>query len=253
MRRSKTLSRIRNGEAVRLACLGHYIPAYVAHAARAGYDCIWVDLEHRKMQSREVDALLAFGHLYDVDIMIRPPTLEKTGLCRYLEDGAAGLMIPHVSDVNLAKQLVQFTKFPPLGNRGIDNAGLDADFLLHDPDEYAAWCNRETFLVAQIETPEAVYNIDPIVSAEGVDLVFIGPGDLGLRLRQTNEMTLDEAWERVASACKSHGKAFGGPVASPQEMKQRRNQGAQFLLGTSEFAAWSSSLVADIQIYNEID
>lgn len=253
MRASKTLQRMRSGETIRLAVLGHYIPAFVAHAARAGFDCIWVDLEHRKMQSREVDALLAFGHLYDIDILIRPPTLEKTGLCRYLEDGAAGLMIPHVSDADLAAQLVQFTKFPPLGNRGIDNAGLDADFHLHDPDQYAAWCNRETFLVAQIETPQAVRNIDSIAGTEGVDLIFIGPGDLGLRLRQKNEMTIDDAWDAVAEACKKHGKAFGGPVASNDEMKRRRSMGAQLLLGSSEFDSWSGALREDIKKYDGLD
>ncbi|MGB7345791.1 MAG: aldolase/citrate lyase family protein [Pirellulaceae bacterium] len=252
MRISKTLSRVRSGEPIRLAVLGHYIPAYVAHAARAGYDCLWVDLEHRGMQSREIDALLAFGHLFDIDILIRPPTLEKTGLCRFLEDGAAGLMIPHLSTPEMAEMLVQYTKFPPLGNRGIDNAGLDADFHVHNPDEYAAWVNRETFLVAQIETPEAVRNCDAIAATEGVDLIFIGPGDLGLRLRQTNEMTLDEAWETVAAACKKHGKAFGGPCASQAEMQQRREQGAQLLLGSSEFSGWSSALVDDIKVYDSL-
>ncbi|NNE01242.1 MAG: 4-hydroxy-2-oxovalerate aldolase [Pirellulaceae bacterium] len=253
MRESKTLARIREGAAIRLCVLGHYIPAYIAHAARAGYDCIWVDLEHRGMQSREVDALLAFGHLYDIDILIRPPTLEKTGLCRYMEDGAAGLMIPHVSTPDLAATLVQYTKFPPIGNRGIDNAGLDADFHVHDPDHYASWANRETFLVAQIETPEAVRNAESIAATEGIDLLFIGPGDLGLRLRQTKEMTIDDAWETVAAACKKHNTAFGGPCVSPEEMIRRREQGAQLLLGSSEFSAWSESLAVDIRQYDKLD
>lgn len=75
-------------------------------------------------QAREVEALLAFSHLFDIDIMLRPPTLEKTRLYRYLEDGAAGLMIPHVSTAGKAKMLVDAVKFPPLGDRGLDNAGL---------------------------------------------------------------------------------------------------------------------------------
>ena len=76
MRKSKTLARIRNGEPIRTCCLGHYIPAYVCHAARAGYDCIWIDLEHRAMTVHEVQALLAFSHLYDIDLLMRPPTLD---------------------------------------------------------------------------------------------------------------------------------------------------------------------------------
>ncbi len=253
VRKSKTLQRVRDGEVIRLAVLGHYIPAYVAHAARAGYDCIWVDLEHRAMLSREVEALLAFGHLYDIDMLIRPPTLEKTGLCRYLEDGATGLMIPHLSTPEMAVQLVQNTKFPPLGNRGIDNAGLDADFHVHDPDHYADWANRETFLVAQIETAQAVHHAEAIAAVPGIDLLFIGPGDLGLRLRQSKEMTLDEAWQTVADGCKKNATAFGGPCADLAEMKQRRDQGAQLLLGSVEFSGWSAALVEDIKAYDSLE
>jgi len=253
MRKSKTLARIRNGEPVRACVLGHYIPAYICHAARAGYDCIWIDLEHRAMSVREVQALLAFSHLYDIDILMRPPTLEKTGIYRYLEDGAAGILIPHVSTPQKAKMLVDAVKFPPIGDRGIDNAGLDSDFQIHGPDEYVAWANQETFLAVQIETPEAVHNAEAIAAVEGVDLVFVGPGDLGLRLRQSGEMTLDDAWEIVAAACKKHGKAFGAPTMGGEEMQKRHRQGAQFLVNSSEFEGWSSGLADEIKQFEELD
>jgi len=84
MRPSKTLARIRSGDTVRLCNLGHYIPAYLKHAAHSGYDCIWLDLEHRNFADREVSSLLAMSHLHDIDILVRPPTLEKTRLYRYL-------------------------------------------------------------------------------------------------------------------------------------------------------------------------
>ncbi len=252
MRKSKTLARLRAGETIRTCVLGHYIPGYVSHAQRAGYDCIWLDMEHRAFSIHQVQALMAYSHLFDIDIMLRPPTLEKTGLYRYLEEGAAGLLIPHVSTPEMAEMLVQATKFPPLGNRGIDNAGLDSDFHIHDADEYVAWANRETFLTLQIETPEAVHNVDAIAAVDGVDMLFVGPGDLGLRLRQTKEMTLDEAWERVAEACKKHGKAFGGPTLSPGEMQQRREQGAQLLVGNGEFENWMGALYKSAEKYEAL-
>jgi len=252
MRKSITLARIRAGDPVKSCVLGHFIPAYVCHAARAGYDCIWLDMEHRAQTVREIQALLAFSHLYDIDIMLRPPTLEKTALYRYLEDGAAGLMIPHVSTAEKARMLVDAVKFPPIGDRGLDNAGLDADFHIHDADEYVAWANKETFLTVQIETPEAVRNVDAIAAVEGVDVLFVGPGDLGLRLRQSGEMTLDEAWEAVAAACKKHGKAFGGPTIGQDEMKKRHAQGAQYLVASSEFHGWSTALRENFKTFGEL-
>ena len=133
MRPSKTLAKIRSGQTVRMCVLGHFHPPFIHQAARAGFDCIWLDLEHRLIDEREVQALLTHFHLADIDCMLRPPTLEKTRLYRYLEDGSSGLMIPHVSTADKVRNLVYAVKFPPLGDRGIDAAGMDVLFDLPDP------------------------------------------------------------------------------------------------------------------------
>jgi 2-keto-3-deoxy-L-rhamnonate aldolase RhmA len=238
MRKSKTLSRLRHNETVRICCLGHYIPAFIKHAAHFGFDCIWLDLEHRSLGDREVQSLLALSHRFDIDIMVRPPTLEKTRLYRYLEDGAAGLLIPHVNTVERAEMLVNAVKFPPIGDRGIDGAGLDADYLTADNANYPQAANDETFLVVQIETPAAVEQVDAIAALNGLDGLFIGPGDLGLRLRTTTtDLTLEDAFQRTADACKRHGKAWGTPVPSVDALRRRRAQGGQLLAHGGEFLA----------------
>jgi 2-keto-3-deoxy-L-rhamnonate aldolase RhmA len=238
MRSSKTLARFRNNETVRLCALGHFIPSYIRHAAHFGFDCIWLDLEHRNMDDREVQALMAFFHLYDIDCMLRPPTLEKTRLYRYLEDGATGLMIPHVSTPEKAKMLADAVKFPPIGDRGTDGAGLDSDFYLQGGGDYPEQANAETFLVVQIETPQAVENVDAIAAVEGVDGMFVGPGDLGLRLKHTvGGPTLEQCYERVAQAAKKHGKAWGCPAGTTEDMQKRYDQGGRLLAHGGEFLA----------------
>ncbi len=251
MRPSKTLARLRSGQVARVCSLGHFIPAYVAHAARAGYDCIWLDLEHRGMPSREVEALLAHCHLYDIDCLLRSPTREKTRLYRYLEDGAAGLMIPHVANAQQARQLVEATKFPPIGNRGLDNAGLDSGYLEStDFIAYAAAANQETYLTVQIETPEAVENCEEIIATAGVDAVFVGPGDLGLRLTlagDTDGSELEASIVRVAAACKKYGKAWGCPAGSAEMLRHRRDQGAQLLANFGDYLGLMQGLAAGVQ------
>lgn len=238
MRKSKTLARLRAGEVARLAVLGHHIPAYVCHAARAGYDCIWLDLEHRGLSYHQVQGLMAFFHLYDIDCMLRAPTLEKTRLYRYLEDGATGLMIPHVSTPEKAQMLAQAVKFPPVGDRGLDNAGFDSGWRqTEDPIEYTKWANQETFLCVQIETPEAVDNAEEIASIEGVDMIFVGPGDLGLRYDMagdTGGQMLEKGFERVAAACAKYNKPWACP-ASGETMKRRYDQGARVLANFGEY------------------
>ena len=238
MRISKTLARLRDNELVRICGLGHFLPSYIRHAAHFGFDCIWLDLEHRVMNDREVQSLLTFCHLYDIDCMVRPPTLEKTRLYRYFEDGAAGLMIPHVSTPEKAEMLAQAVKFPPLGDRGIDGAGLDSDFYLRGGEGYTDRANAETFLVVQIETPEAVDNVHEIAAVPGVDGMFVGPGDLGLRLKHDGSgMTLDSAMDRVAEAAKNHGKAWGCPAGSVGQISDLHNRGARLLAHGGEFMA----------------
>ena len=250
MRKSKTLARIRNKETVRMCCLGHYIPMFVKHAAHNGFDCIWLDLEHRNFSDRDVQALLVQSHLHDIDIMVRPATTEKTGLYRYLEDGAAGLMIPHVNTAEKARMLVDAVKYPPIGDRGLDGAGLDADFYCGDTDAFVKGANEETFLVVQVETLQALSAVDEIASVPGLDGIFIGPGDLGLRLKlDPNHLTLEAAIEQVAAACAKHGKAWGLPTATPEILKKRQTQGGQLLNHGGEFGAIMNMLRESIKAF----
>lgn len=243
MRRSKTLMKLRAGETVRMCAFGHYIPEFVHLAARSGFDCIWLDLEHRLIDEREVQALLTHFHAADIDCMLRPPTLEKTRLYRYLEDGATGLMIPHVSTEAKARMLVDAVKFPPLGDRGLDGVGYDNLFDLPDVAEYTEAANRETFLVVQIETIEAVNNVEAIAATDGVAGLFVGPGDLGLRLsHQSNSMTLESVIARVAKAAKQNGRAWGLPAGCVEDLKRYLEMGAQLLVHGSEYSAMRSML-----------
>lgn len=239
MRRSKTLAKIRSGQVARVCSLGHYIPAYVQMAAHAGFDCIWLDAEHRAWDDRELQAILAQFHRCDIDCLLRPPTLEKSRLYRYLEDGATGLMIPHVSTPERARELVQATRFPPLGDRGLDGSGLDNEFYIHGHGDYTQQANHETMLIVQIETPQAVNNLEAIAEVDGVDGLFVGPGDLGLRLRHSVDptLTLDVAYERAANAARKFRKAWGCPASSAADIRRFREMGAQLIAHGGDFFA----------------
>ena len=242
MRNSKTLTKIHQNQCARVCGLGHYLPFFVRYAAHFGYDVIWLDLEHRAMTDREVQSLLGLCYHNNIDCMVRPPTQERTRLYRYFEDGATGLMMPLVSDAAEAQHIVNAVKFPPMGNRGMDGAGLDGDFGLGvwSPDStYTDDANRETFITVQIETPDALGNVEEIAAVPGVDALFVGPGDLGLRLSQSESQTqtsLDEAIAQVADAARRHGIAWGIPAGTPELIKQYRAMGAQLLAYGGDFS-----------------
>lgn len=241
MRKSKMLKKFRSGGFARVCGLGHYLPFYIRYAANCRYDGIWLDLEHRAMDAREVQAIVMLCYHNDIDCMVRPPTLERTKLYRYLEDGASGFLVPLVSEPEMAVDLVRAAKYPPLGNRGMDGAGLDGDFGIGawDPQmDYSNAANRETFLICQIETLQAVANAEEIASIDGVDGLFVGPADLSLRIETEGDgsLTMDKAIETVAAAVEKHGKLWGITAGSVDDIQRFRGMGAQMVPWGGDFS-----------------
>ena len=255
MRKSKVLAKIRAGKVARIFCIGFPQGMAPSMAAHFHYDGIWVDAEHRVWDPREVDTMIGRHHAADIDCIWRPPTKEKNALYRLLEDGATGLMIPHVSTSDQARSLVQAMKFPPLGDRGFDGAGRDASFWFGAPKDYIEQSNRETFLVAQIETKEAVDNIDAIAAVPGVDVLFIGPGDLSLRLGcspSVNDPHMMEAQKKVAAAARKHGIAWGRPVGTADDARVIIEIGALFVVLGSEFVAMINQMTTCSAHFDEL-
>ena len=233
------LQKFRSGRFARVCGLGHFLPFFVRHAAYQKFDGIWLDLEHRAMDTREVQAIVAMCHRYDVDCMVRTPTLERTGLYRYLEEGASGFLVPLISDVETARQVVDAAKFPPVGNRGIDGAGLDGDYTLDAWKPGIDYCddaNRQTFILIQIETVQAIDQIEPICALEGVDGLFIGPSDLSRRMAFAKGLTLEQTIAKVAEVTRRHGKVWGITAGTLEDLSRFRKLGAQIVPRGGDFA-----------------
>jgi 2-keto-3-deoxy-L-rhamnonate aldolase RhmA len=254
-RPSKVLAKIRAGQVARICSTGSQLRYFPHMAAHFGYDGVWVDNEHNGWDTSAAREMILRHHLADVDCIWRPPTLERAGLSRLLEDGASGLMIPFVNTPERARQLVDATRFPPVGDRGLDGAGLDGKFWVGKPADYVQQANRETVLVVQIETPQALDNAADIAAISGVDVLFIGPGDLSLRLgcaASWSEAKMRIALERTAAAARQHGKAWGCPVGSLEDARTVIGLGAQFVNFGSEFFGVMQQLEKCAAQWNEL-
>lgn len=249
-RRSKLLAKIRSGGVARICSTGTCIPFLPHLAAHAGFDAVWVCAEHRPWDARQTEMMLLQHRLADIDCVWRPPTTERALLSRLLEDGATGLMIPMVNTAEAARQLVRATKFPPLGDRGLDGAGVDAGFWVNRDPDYINLANTETALIVQIESPEGIQNVEEIAAVPGVDVVFLGPGDLSLRLNcqpSIQDPVLRPAVEKLAAACRQHGKPWGFPVGTAEDARIAVSLGCQFLNYGSDFGAVLAMLTKHAQ------
>lgn len=245
MRKSRVLEKIRNGEVARICALGSYLPYFPSLAARAGYDGVWVDGEHKPFNPREAQALIGFHHIADIDCLWRPPTREKAALYRFLEDGASGLIIPHVESVEEARSLINAVRFPPLGNRGLDGAAFDTGYGAAGGPDYPAEANRETVLFLQIETPQALEQVEEIAALDGVDGIFFGPGDMAFRLGcrpAAKDPQMAQIHQRIAKAVSRSGKTWGRPAVAGEDLEAIVDAGAGFVVLGSEMQFIRASL-----------
>lgn len=233
MVKSRVLRKLRDGDLVRVAGMSRVRDPWLAEVIGwTGYDVIWFDMEHRAFNYDAIDPISLACRASEIDLMVRILKTGYTAPMRALEFGANGIMVPHCMSAQEARQWVEWTKFPPLGKRGFDGAGSDANYMLVDPVEYMKHANEETFLMLQIEDREAVECVDEIAAVEGVDLLFIGTGDLSISYgapMQVSHPLMQKAIDRVAEATARHGKWWGMPSGSPAAAQALIDRGARFI------------------------
>jgi 4-hydroxy-2-oxoheptanedioate aldolase len=197
-----------------------------------GFDVIWFDMEHRTFGYDVVANQALACRATGIDLMVRILKHGYTSPMRVLELGANGVMVPHCRSVEEARQWVEWTRYPPLGRRGFDGAGVDSDYMLASPVEHLKHGNEEVFLMVQIEDREAVECVEGIAALEGIDLLFVGPGDLSISYgvpMQTEHADVQRAIDRVANACAKSGKWWGIPTGSPAVAQKMIDRGARMI------------------------
>lgn len=212
------------GEPVFTAKACYADPELVELVASAGFDAVWICLEHRRLDPAVAVSLLQACRLSGADALVRIRPALYADLLWLLEAGARGIMLPRVRHPDEVRAVVEAMKFPPLGRRGSDVVHADSAFGRQPLPDYLAAANRETFLVVQIEEPEVVPHVDAIAAMPGVDVLFVGPGDLSLGLGQPGAHAGPEVMrvvEAVGAACRRHGKRAGLPCAADQVPRYR--------------------------------
>jgi 4-hydroxy-2-oxoheptanedioate aldolase len=145
-----------------------------------GVDFICIDQEHSAMGPETVQAVIAGAALGSVPAVVRTPDGTAAHIAAALDAGAAGVLVPRVASAAAAEAAVRAARYPPLGERGL-GPGRAAGYGRHLADALAR-ANGETLVGVQVETRAALAALDEIVAVEGVDLVFVGPGDLAASL-----------------------------------------------------------------------
>ena len=231
MRRSRVLEKMRSGKTANCIKLNLADPRGVEIAAMAGFDCIWIDMEHVPSDYSTVENSVRAAKIYDCDLLTRVSKGCYSDLIRPLEADSTGIMVPHLMSLEEAKKVVYFTKFHPVGRRPIDGGNADAHFCGVDGAEYVKQANEQRFVIVQIEDPEPLAELDEICALPGLDMIFFGPGDFSQGVGTPFDFSnpkISETRRLVAKTARKYGR-FAGTTGSRDNFAELEAEGYNFI------------------------
>lgn len=209
LRQSRLLTAARSGRAASTLKLNFADPRVVEIAALARPDAIWLCNEHVPNDWLNLENQIRAARIYGIDTIVRVEKGSYSDLIKPFEAGANGIMIPHVTHAEEARELVSRLRFRPLGSRPLDGGGIDGAFCQLPVSDYLRHANREQFVIFQIESPEAVANVEAIAAVPGFDILLFGAGDFAHLIGHPGESEHPEvitARQRIGAAARQHGK-----------------------------------------------
>ncbi len=209
-------------------------------AEAAGYDWLFIDMEHGAMSVQEATQMAIAALNQGVTPIVRvckDAVFEGT---RALDNGAMGVVVPHVDNAAEAAAVASAYRYPPVGTRSWGGATFAYNMKSPNVAEAQAELNQAVMVTVMIETPEAVANAASIAAVPGIDSLMIGTSDLTASMGipgQIGHPDVQAAYATVAAACKQHGKTLGmGGVYDETWTRAYIALGARFLLSGNDNA-----------------
>lgn len=212
MLKNKMREKISNGEKLVGAFSVFGSTAAIECMGLAGLDFVIIDTEHGPGDVESTLPLVLAAERRDIVPLVRVKDASRSSILKMLDIGAKGLVIPFIKSAEEVKKVVEYGKYTPLGQRGFGGVRVSGYGALEGYGslaEYFEASNRETLIIPQCETAEAVAYIEEIASLPGVDGIFVGPFDLSIALGKPLQFSDPEfvvAVDRTIKACKDAGK-----------------------------------------------
>jgi 4-hydroxy-2-oxoheptanedioate aldolase len=243
LRQSRLLRELKAGSNPCTIKLNLNDPRLIELAGLAGASAVWMCNEHVPNDWVNLENQVRAARLYDLDSIVRISKGSYSDYVKPFEMDATGIMVPHVTTAEEARKIVEMTRFKPIGRRPIDGGNIDGVFCQIPIADYLAHGNSERILILQIESPEALENVEEIAAVPGFDMFLFGPGDFSHLIGKPGQINAPEvvaARKRVAAAAKKNGKHLmvPGMIAPKAELEEEGwrifNLGADVLtIGTA--------------------
>ena len=241
-RQLKLKKAFRNREHLFAAWVSYSHPSITETFAKAGFDFIAIDMEHSTISLSEGQRIIAACQSEGVPCLPRPVSHSNDFIKPLLESGADGILIQMVNTADEVKNLIKNIKYPPVGIRsyGVSRAqSYGFDF-----NEYITKWNQTSSFIIQVESIEAVNNIEKLLAFDEIDAVMVGPYDISGSLGvpgQLDHPKVIDASKKVIKACEKYGKSCGTQLndPNPNNIKSLFDLGYTYaILGSDLFVLW---------------
>ncbi len=228
--------------------IGHH--SIVEIMAFGKFDWLAIDMEHSPISSEKCQELIMAIQSKNISPIVRVSKNSSVEIKKAMDSGAHGVIVPMISSEKDALKAVSYTQYPPYGKRG---AGLArAQDYGQGFEDYCTWLSSSSVVIAQIESIEAVNNIEKIITTEGIDGIIIGPYDLSASLGypgDLNNKLLLEAIKSVEIACKKNSFPLGCHIIKPNNKKldEKINIGYNFIGFSLDFLFLGEKIIEEMK------
>jgi len=209
-------------------------------ARTCGFDWLFIDCEHNSMGTDTAAQIASAALGVGITPLVRVAGKEHWLASRMLDNGAQGVVVPHVETGLEAKRIADHCRFPPLGRRSMGGGLQQLGFASMPVGEAARIVNEETLVVVMLESPKGIENCEAIAAVPGIDALLIGTNDFCFELGvpgRFDDPRVADAYRKVIAACKQHGKFPGmGGMYTPELLERHIAMGVQLILAGSDFS-----------------
>ena len=178
MRKNLTKEKIKEGKAVYGVFVPMWCPTIVEIIGHIGFDFVLLDAEHSPMEAESCEHMVRAADCANITPIIRIAMNIRQNILRYLDIGALGVLMPQINSRAEVETVIESVKYPPEGRRGLAAVRAANYGITGSLGDYVKEANRETMVIVQIETMQAVANLKEMLTVPGTDMFFIGPSDL---------------------------------------------------------------------------
>ena len=196
-----------------------------------GFDFVIVDGEHTTFNPNLAEEHFRAAELRNISSVTRIGQNDQQVIQKFLDAGSQGVLMPLINNKSDALEVVDSVKYPPVGKRGLASGRGSAYGIPQSVKEHVDSSNKETLVAIQIETTEAMENVDAISSIDEVDVLFFGPSDISSSFGihgQINDPKVRDTISDLSKIAIGNGKACGTIARGADDFKFYKEAGFQW-------------------------